>query len=891
SLINFSPDGRFVAGLSDGRLRIWSLDPAQLKQGRQGPVFRPTPPLGPAVPLTSRPSWSPDGRHLAVAGRDGRVYVVRVDAPHRPWVHEGAEASDVQFAGNGRLIIRSASGAVRIQQAFEPEIAPALLTHNSNAGMTVWTPPCNRDGPGGACEGGTAGALLTRNEANVVDIWSLGEREVRGASAVAHSDEMDAIWLGAAGRYLLTLSGEAARSVRRWDLSRLGRPPLVLPAREGIADVDFTDDARFALLTLPDAGRVELYDFQAPDKPLTVVRRSGVVRAGLSASGDRMALVTDDCLVNIVSDGGRLFQMAAGLDAVSRGCDVPRMAFSPDHLRFATPNGWAVADDRDSGTRYVTRIWSFDAPAEPGRPFATDQRVEALGWSPDGRRLALVGVGFASVLEPALPGPLAQHGVMLGVPEGALAIPPRATGVALDAKGAHLAVADDGRAWLWNLTEPAQPQAIEGRFGAVAWSGDGRALGLVREGAGPGVEATPGARCAGEQATIAVFDVARAATTWLCPSHRPSQIRFVPPGPDGRRSVLSSGTDAEFGHTVEVCAVETGECGRLEGNGVPGPIPLASTLEMARTLTVVDGHEVRFWDARRQYDRTSLQGELSDISNYCPPFAMLRQLMPITREALRSELKQCYARIGRGTDFDPTAPGPQAAPEAEVTWYARVNRDFPPDPAADGPTLTGLRHQLEELEEDARWLPEGTEPHAESRAKRAAVNVEFANEVGRSKRPDADAAVRQALRTARHFYRTAIQSGPKHRRLGWYRELLSVSERLSGNRFAPEVLDDACQEDILIDELGTDEAEVSFARSRHCANLLADAAFEAKRAGDIANAAKLLADASAAYPPHRRGLSPEEKKSLYFEIERIRAARDELQRSLRQASPVGKGAR
>lgn len=890
SQIAFSPDGRAIAGISNGRLRVWAIDPDRIKRGGKGLVFRPSRPLGPSVPLNSRPAWSPDGRHLAVAARDGRIYVVRVEPPRTVATHAAVDVVDVDWADGGHLVSRSASGVVRVHRAFDGEVSPTLLTRSGEGGMRVWAPRCkpSRDG---ACARDQAAMLLTRSELDVIDVWSLAHEATREAARVVHGEEVDWLWMSDDGRFLSTLAGQSTRSLRRWDLERLGRPPAVLPARDGIGDVHFTGDMRFVALTLPDQERAEIYDLRTPEKATAVIRQQGLARALLSPDAERIALITDDCVFRFVTAEGRLLEVPEGQDAVSRGCDVGRLSISPDGLRIAAPNGREASRRVATSGRHVTRIWSFETPRRAGRAFATERRVEALDWSDDGRRIALVGAGFAVVVEPALPGDLAQHDTRLIVPEGALAISPGRGGVALDPRGRRLAVVDDGRVLVWSLTRPGKPRAIPGRFGNLAWSSDGQHLALIQTSVEAG-GAGQGGECPGDRPGVAVFDLVGDEVQWLCPGHDADSVRFVPPiDPQAPPVLLSAGFDDEHGRTAEICALGAPRCGRLEGNAPRGPVVLGVDDGNVQTVTIVDAHLVRTWDVRRRYDRKSLQEALARGTNYCPPLEILHALLPVEHSKLVEQQRQCHARIGRDANrLD--APAAKEAATADVpdelTRYARVNRDFPPMPDAESPAVARIRWRLERLEEEARWLPEGTGPHAESRASRARFNVDFAHEIARSARPDKDAAVEQALRTARYFYRSAIKAGHERRRLGWYRDMLAVSERLHGDRFAPGVLDDACREDMLIDididiDDETSEPEVSFARSRHCANLLADASADAEAAGDLQRAARLMSEARAVYPPHRRGLSREEKKRLYLETRHIRKERDRLKRALRKA--------
>jgi WD40 repeat protein len=395
-------------------------------------------------------AFSPDGRLVAIGGKDGRVFV-----------HE---------ASTGRALGKPFDGVGRA--AFGPD--SNVLAVAGRAGIELWqlsprTRLASVETPGvpaALAVGPGAKSVVEVTENGRVADWEtaagrLHERVRLAGSFVAAADI-------SAGGDTIVLGGPSGLMVIR------GNGPAVVVDRTPQRDVALAPSAR-TVAAVANNGVLAIWDLRSGKR---LASRTGVATAravAFSPDGARLAVGEEDGTVTVAPAAAPREQL---LRLRAHAGDVLDVAFSPR-------GGMLASGSLDR----TAAIWTPGRSALARRLPSTGDPVLDLDFEPDGRRVAAAGFGsqvalWDLLLQASRPRTLRVEGPSFAQTE-----------VAFDRRTGRLVAAPDGAA-IATVELPsgtAAPVPGARRTGpGLAVSPDGSTLAWGRRDAGVGVLALPG---------------------------------------------------------------------------------------------------------------------------------------------------------------------------------------------------------------------------------------------------------------------------------------------------------------------------------------------------------------------------------------------------------------
>ncbi|XXT18551.1 protein kinase [Sorangium sp. So ce429] len=345
---SYSPDGRRIVTASrDGTVRVWNAD------GTGQPIV-----LRGHEDVVRSAAFSPDGRRIITASWDGTVRVWNADGTGQPIVLRGHEAGvdSAAFSPDGRRIV-TASGdkTVRVWNADGTGRPLILRGHDAALYSAAFSPDGRR--------------IVTASDDRTARVW---DADGKGEPIVlrGHEAEVVSAAFSPEGRRIVTASRDT--TVRVWNADGTGEPIVLRGHDEAVYSAAFSPDGKhIATASWDNTARV--WNADGTGEPIVLRGHDeAVYSAVFSPDGEHIATASWDGTVRVwdADDTGQPVELRGHEARVSSA------AFSPDGRRIVT-----ASQDK------TARVWNADGAGEPIVLLGHDEEVYSAAFSPDGRRI------------------------------------------------------------------------------------------------------------------------------------------------------------------------------------------------------------------------------------------------------------------------------------------------------------------------------------------------------------------------------------------------------------------------------------------------------------------------------------------------------------------------
>ncbi|MEF8712119.1 MAG: pentapeptide repeat-containing protein [Accumulibacter sp.] len=544
----FSPDGRrLLSAGRDGTLRLWDAGSGDRLLTLTGHAGR----------VTSC-AFSPDGQRLLSAGSDGTLRLWDAESGDRllSLTRLEGRVTSCAFSPDGQRLLSSGSdGTLRL---WDAESGDRLLTLTRLEG---WVTSCafSPDGQ----------RLLLAGIDGTLRLWD-AESGDRLLSLMGLEGWVWSCAFSPDGQRLL-LAGQDG-TLRLWDAESGDRLLSLTGHAGGVTSCAFSPDGQ-RLLSAGDDGTLRLWDAESGDRLLSLTGHAGTVwSCAFSPDGRRLLSAGDDGTLRLwdAGSGDRLLTLT-GLEGWVWSC-----AFSPDGRRLLS----AGSDD-------TLRLWDAESGDRLLSLTGHAGGVTSCAFSPDGRRLLSAGIDDTLRLWDAESGDrlLSLTGHAGGV-----------TSCAFSPNGRRLLSAGiDGTLRLWDAESGDRLLSLTGHEGGVrscAFSPDGQRL-----------------LSAGIDGTLRLWD-AESGDRLLSLTGHAGRVTSCAFSPDGRR-LLSAGSDG----TLRLWDAESGDR-LLSLTGLEGWVwSCAFSPDGRRLLSAGSDGTLRLWDAESGDRLLTLTGHAGGVTS------------------------------------------------------------------------------------------------------------------------------------------------------------------------------------------------------------------------------------------------------------------------------------
>jgi eukaryotic-like serine/threonine-protein kinase len=515
--LSFSPDGKVLASATmRGWVRLWDPATGRLLTSLQHHDWSQAEAYNQHGKIYSRSgvekvSFSPDGKVLLTAGRDGAVRLwdtasgqLRATLPHRGSVNAAA------FSPDGKTILTGCGepgrrGAARLWDVATGQQRGAPLEHEGVVWSVAFSPDGRRVLSGGgrgrdglkgqtqlwdAASGARVGPGLQPNAAvRAVAFSPDGQRFLSAASdgsievvdlasgkgfGVLHpspsvpqtgrstgSGAISAAAFSPDGRTFVT----AGNGAQAWDAVTGERTGKSLLHDGEITSVAFSPDGRsLATAGVDTTARLWESPTAQPPSGRTIQFDLPITRVAFSPNGKKLLVAQVDGSVS-------LHEAASGqslLHLRTHHSIILAAAFSPDNTKLLTGSFDQTA-----------RLWDVATGRPIGEPWHHSQRIMDVAISPDGQTAAIAGDGVG-IPRGDGKGTVWLWDVASGQPKGTLPHDGKVWSLAFSPDSKMLLTGSaDQAARLWDAATASlkgQPLRHQGAVRAVAFSPDGKAI-------------------------------------------------------------------------------------------------------------------------------------------------------------------------------------------------------------------------------------------------------------------------------------------------------------------------------------------------------------------------------------------------------------------------------